>query len=261
MAGNSSYRDGFLTLAAVGIGLAACSNKQQVVQGECRPVHGADVCVWGETSGNALVAFGATVPVGAVENAPLDAPMVWPPASAAVIPLPEAVSSATGFKVMTLYWEAHGHPPGPYLVPHFDFHFNTISGDELSAIDCADSTKPGRLPAAYELPDVDIPGIGMLLGLCVPQMGMHALLGAELQAATTFQKTMLVGYYHGRPIFVEPMITRATLLERRSFSLDMPEVPDRPTSVRYPTTFRANYDSTAQTYKFVFSGLAAAGTP
>ena len=263
MAGNSQYRGDCLALAAVAmlVGLAACGNKQQVVQGECRPVHGADVCVWGETSGNVLVAFGATIPVGSVENAPADAPMVWPPVTAAVIPLPEAVSSATGFKVLTLYWEAHGHPPGPYLVPHFDFHFNTISADELSAIDCADSTRPGRLPAAYELPDVDIPGIGMLLGLCVPQMGMHALLGAELHAATTFQKAMLVGYYRGQPIFVEPMITRATLLERRSFSLDIPEVPDRPTSVRYPTTFRADYDSTAQTYKFVFSGLTAAGAP
>lgn len=263
MTGYSSYRGSFLALAAVGmlvIELAAC-NKQQVVHGECRPVNGADVCVWGETSGNALVAFGATVPVASVENAPADKPMVWPPVPAAVIPLPEAVSSATGFKVLTLYWEPHGHPPGPYLVPHFDFHFYTISADDVSAIDCADSTKPARPPAAYELPDVSIPELGTLHGLCVPKMGMHAMLGTELHAATPFQKTMIVGYYHGRPISVEPMITRATLLERRSFSLDIPEVPDRPTSVRYPTTFRADYDSLGQTYTFVFSGLTAAGAP
>ena len=207
------------------------------------------------------MAFGATVPIGSVQNAPADAPMVWPPVAAAVIPLPEAVSSATGFKVMTLYWEPHGHPPDPYFVPHFDFHFYTISADELSAIDCADSTKPVRPPVAYELPDVSVPQLGTLLGLCVPKMGMHAVRGAELHAATTFQKTMIVGYYRGRPIFVEPMITRATLLERRSFSLDIPEVPDRPTSERYPTTFRADYDSTAQMYKFVFSGLTAARAP
>jgi hypothetical protein len=240
--------------------LAGC-NKRQVVQGECRPVNGANVCVWGETSGNTLVAFGATIPVASVEGAPAEAPMVWPPASDAVIPLPEAVSSATGFKVLTLYWEPHDHPPGPYLVPHFDFHFNAISADELGAIDCADSTKPSQLPAAYELPDVSIPQLGTLLGLCVPKMGMHSLPGAELHAATLLQKTMIVGYYRGRPIFVEPMITRATLLERRSFSMDIPEVPDRPTGVRYPTTFRADYDSTAQTYRFVFAGLPPAGAP
>lgn len=263
MAGIPTYRGGFLALPAVGmllIGLAAC-NRRQVVQGECRPINGADVCTWGETTGGAVVAFGATVPVASAENAPADAPMAWPPASAAMIPLPEAVSAATGFKVLTLYWEPHGHPPGPYLVPHFDFHFYAYSADEVNAIDCADSTKPAQLPAAYELPDVDIPGVGMLRGLCVPTMGMHSLPAAELHGTTPFQKTMIAGYYHGQPIFVEPMITRATLLERRSFSLDVPEVPGRPANVRYPTTFRADYDSTAQAYKFVFSGLPAAGTP
>lgn len=260
MAWNSRHHGAFLAAAAIGvlvIGLGACS-KRQIVQGECRPVHGADVCTWGESSRNTLLAFGATVPVGAVENAPTDPPMVWPPVVAATIPLPEAVKSATGFDNLTVFWEAHGHPPGPYLVPHFDFHFNTIS---VGAIDCADSTKPGRLPAAYELPDVSIPQLGNLIGLCVPGMGMHAVPGAELHAATTFQKTMIVGYYHGRPIFVEPMITRATLLERRGFLLDIPDVPDRPAHVRYPTRFRADYDSTAQAYKFVFSDLAAAGAP
>jgi hypothetical protein len=242
------------------IGLTAC-NKQQVVQGECRPVNGASVCTWGETSGNTLVSFGATIPVAVAENAPTDAPMVWPPVANAVVPLPEAVSSATGFKVMTVFWEPHGHPPGPYLVPHFDFHFYANSADEVNAIDCADSTKPAQLPAAFELPDVNIPGVGMLLGLCVPGMGMHSLLGSELHASTLFQRTMIVGFYHGRPIFVEPMITAGTLLEKRSFSLDIPTVPNRPTGTRYPTTFRADYDSTAHAYKFVFSGLPAAGAP
>ena len=260
MAWNSRHPGGFLAgaaLAVLVIGLVACS-KRQVVQGECRPVHGADVCVWGERTGNTLLAFGATVPVGSVENAPADAPMVWPPVVAATIPLPEVVKSATGFDNLTVFWEAHGHPPGPYLVPHFDFHFNTIP---VGAIDCADSTKPGRLPAAYELPDISIPQLGNLIGLCVPGMGMHALLGAELNAPTVFQKTMVVGYYRGQPIFVEPMITRATLLERRSFLLNIPDVPDWPTNARYPTRFRADYDSTAQAYKFVFSDFTAAGAP
>lgn len=260
MAWNSRHQGGFVAGAAVGvlvIGLGACS-KRQIVQGECRPVHGADVCVWGESSGNTLLAFGATVPVASVENAPADAPMVWPPVVAATIVLPEGVKSATGFDNLTVFWEAHGHPPGPYLVPHFDFHFNTIP---VGAIDCADLTKPGRLPAAYELPDVSIPQLGDLIGLCVPGMGMHAVPAAELHAPTTFRKTMIVGYYQGRPIFVEPMITRATLMEQRSFLLAIPDVPDRPANVRYPTRFRADYDSTRQAYKFVFSAFTAAGAP
>ena len=260
MAFNSPRRSVGCALAVVGmlvIGTTAC-NRQQVVQGVCRSVHGADVCVWGETAGSGVVAFGATIPVASIENAPLDAPMVWPPVAAAVIPLPAAVTTATGFKVMTMYWEAHGHPPGAYLVPHFDFHFNTASADDLNAIDCADVTKPSQPPAAYELPDVPVPQLGTLVGLCVPKMGMHAAPHAELQLAS-FQKTMIVGYYHARPIFVEPMIARATLLERRSFTLDIPAVPGRPAGERYPTTFRADYDSTLKAYRFVFSGLTAAG--
>ena len=254
MVWNSRHRGSFFTGGAFGvlvIGLAACSQRL-IVQGECHPVNGADTCVWGEISGNTLVAFGATVPIRSVENAPADAPMVWPPVAAAAIPLPEAVRSATGFENLTIYWEPHGHPPGPYLTPHFDFHFNAIPIANVGAIDCADSTKPSRPPAGYELPDVSIPQIGNLIGLCVPKMGMHAVPGADLHATTLFEKTMLVGYYHGQPIFLEPMITRATLLERRSFALSIPNVPDRPANLRYPTRLRADYDSTAQGYRFVF---------
>ena len=64
---------------------------------------------------------------------------------------------------------------------------------------------------------------------------------------------MVIGYYHQKPIFFEPMIARATLLERRSFELRVPYVAGVPTAVRYPTQFRARYDSTAQSYTFEFA--------
>ena len=240
--------------------LAAC-NRQQVVPGECGKVSGADVCTWGEMSGNTLVAFGATVPIASIGNAAADAPMVWPPVVATVIPLPDAVQSGTGFRVLRVYWEAHGHPPGPFLVPHFDFHFYVVPPADVVAIDCADSLKPSALAAGYGLPDVTIPQIGTLRGLCVPQMGMHSLPETELRATQPFQKTMVVGYYHGQNIFVEPMVTRAILLERRSFTLDVPVVPGQPANTRYPTRFRADYDSTAQAYRFVFSEFTGSRAP
>ncbi|MGE3525439.1 MAG: hypothetical protein AB7I33_05915, partial [Gemmatimonadales bacterium] len=236
--------------------LTAC-NRTQLVQGDCRPANGADVCTWGETAGGTLVAFGATVPMTAIENAPDDAPMTWPPLATAVIPMPEAVRSATGFQSLTMFWEPHGHPPGPYLTPHFDFHFNTA---DVRPIDCADTTKPAQLPAGYALPDMTDPELGTLVGLCVPKMGMHALPQAALSDTAIFKAAMLVGYYHGQPVFLEPMIARATLLERRSFPLTWPAVPDHPAAVRMPATFRAEYDSTAQAYRFVFSGLTPAGS-
>jgi hypothetical protein len=253
-------------LAVLALAAGACAKEQavpeeQVVQGACQPVFGANVCAWDRMSGTTLTAFGATVPMQAIDSAPAEEPMVWPPVAAATIPLSQAARSATGFDNITVYWEAHGHPPAPYLVPHFDFHFNTIGTADIAAIDCADSTKPTQPPAGYELPDVAIPDMGTLIGLCVPHMGMHALPTSELQSTTPFEKTMIVGYYEGRPIFVEPMITRATLDARRDFSLTIPAVPNAPTTVHYPTSFAAQYDSTAQAYRFVFSGFGTTGTP
>jgi hypothetical protein len=256
------------TVAILAVVLPACAREQaeqagpaeQVVQGECRAVHRADVCAWDRMAGDSLVAFGLTVPMQVVDSAPMDAPMVWPPVAAATIPLSPAARAA-GFDNVTIFWENHGHPPAPYLVPHFDFHWNTVTSADLGAIDCADQTRPAHVPAAYELTDIDIPGLGTLVGLCVPQMGMHALASADLAAGTPFEQTMIVGYYAGRPIFVEPMITQGTLLSRRNFPLTVPAVPDGQPGVRYPTHFVAEYDSTAHAYRFAFSGLGAGGTP
>lgn len=63
---------------------------------------------------------------------------------------------------------------------------------------------------------------------------------------------MIVGYYGGRPIFVEPMVSRAQLLRRADFELAMPASPD---GVRYPTRFRAEYVTRSDAYRLVFSGF------
>lgn len=243
-------------LGAVVAGTGACT-KERLVQGECKPFNGGDICTWGRMSGTTLVAFGATVPVKSIENSPAEMPMVWPPKSDAVIGMPAEVLAATGFDHMNIFWEPHGHPPGPYLTPHYDFHFNSITREAVAAINCADSLKPAAVPAAYVLPDVLIPQLGTLIGLCVPGMGMHALPVAEMTGTEPFTRTMVVGYYHQKPIFVEPMIARATLLEKRTFGVDMPEVAGQPANVHTPATFEARYDSTAQAYQFTFSMAAA----
>ena len=86
-------------------------------------------------------------------------------------------------------------------------------------------------------------------------MGMHSMPDAELQAGKVFEKTMIVGYYKKNPIFIEPMITRATLLERKSFAIAVPDVPGKPSHARYPTQFRADFDQQTQAYRLVFSEL------
>ena len=127
----------------------------------------------------------------------------------------------------------------------------------MSDITCSDTTKPHRLPAGYELADVWVPGMGAMVGLCVPQMGMHAVDSTQLESSELFEKTMVVGYYQRRPIFLEPMITKKVLLRERSFTLEIPAVPDVPAGVRFPGAFTAVYDSSARAYKLTFTGFAA----
>jgi hypothetical protein len=240
---------------------AACASDGALVdvQGSCADVHGAQVCTWATTRGSSLVEAGAVVPIGSIENAPEHGPMTWPPAASAKIELPQSVRLQSGLSELTVFWESMGHPPGPYLTPHFDFHFYTIPSAEREAIDCTDLSKPAALPAAYGLPDVDLPpdmaqltGLPTLVGLCVPTMGMHSLLDSEMKGADTFRATMVVGYYRGKPIFIEPMVTRAMLMEKKSFDLAIPSVPGMGA---HPTRFRAEYDAAQSAYRFTFSAF------
>ncbi len=245
--------------------LAACAQEPVAIveaSRDCGDVFGGQVCTWTRMQGDVVVAAGADVPMATIENAPDEMPMAWPPTISARLPFPEASHAQTGLTELTVYWEAHGHPPGPYLTPHFDFHFYQIPGAERLAIDCADTTKPVELAAGYQLPDLDLPpemvemtGVSTLAGLCVPQMGMHSLLASELESTELFRGSMVLGYYHAAPVFVEPMLTKAMLMERQSFDMAIPTIPG--STGAYPRTFRAEFDPAADAYHFTFSDFAA----
>ncbi len=250
-------------LPGVLLALAACARETPVteVAGECGDFFQSQVCTWARMQGDSVLAVGATVPVAGIENAPADHQMTWPPAASATLALPAAAQAGSGLTHVTLYWEPMGHPPGPYLTPHFDFHFYTVSQADRTAMDCKDLSKPAALPDGYALPDVVLPpelvsmvGTDTLIGLCVPGMGMHSLPASELTSTEIFQGTIVVGYYGGKPIFVEPMIAKAKMLEAKSFELPIPTVPGM--AGNYPRGFRAEFDSTARSYRFTFSAFA-----
>ena len=250
--------------AMLAISLGACAREVPIVetQGECGIVFQGQVCTWARMQGDSVIDLGALVPVASIENAPADHPIAWPPAPVVALALPAAAQQATGLTHLTIFWEVMGHPPGPYLTPHFDFHFYTVSQDQRMAMDCADLSKPAALPAGYSLPDVTMPppmaamiGASTLVGLCVPQMGMHSLLTTELEGTDPFRGTMVIGYYQGKPIFIEPMISKAMLLEQRPFDLAIPEIPGL--AGNRPRSFRAEYDGQQRAYRFVFSNFAA----
>jgi len=253
------------TALLVAAALAACAGKPQVteVKGACADAFGAQVCTSATMQGDQVVDVRATIPLASIEGAPAEAPEAWPPVAVARLASPVSAQGQSGIHELTMYWEAHGHPPGPYLTPHFDFHFYLEPAETVAAIDCKDLSKPASLPAGYTLPDVDMPpemakviGTPTLVGLCVPQMGMHSVPTAELESGKTFTGDMIVGYYAGRPIFLEPMLTKALLMKKASFSYAIPSVPGM--TGPHPTTFRADWDAKAQAYHFVWSGFSKA---
>ncbi len=66
---------------------------------------------------------------------------------------------------------------------------------------------------------------------------------------------MMLGYYAGNPIFFEPMVSRARLLQASDFELDVPAVQGLPAGVEYPSELRAEYDAAGKQYRLVFSGF------
>lgn len=230
------------------------------VQGSCADVHGGQVCTFATLAGSGdVVEVGVTIPLTTIAQAPQDAEMKWPPEAHAMLQLPAEAASATGLQLLTIFWEPHGHPPGPYMTPHFDFHFYNVARPVIDAIDCKDVRKPAALPAGYILPDEEIPGLGTLVGICVPGMGMHSLPEREFTGTATFTGTMVLGYYQEAPIFIEPMISKEKLMARQSFELEIPADAGS-NGTKYPERFRAEYDAATDAYRFVFAGFTRAAT-
>ncbi len=250
-------------LALAAFLVSGCAREVPIVevQGDCGAVFKGQICTWSRTKGDSVVDAGAVVPVSSIEGAPADAQMAWPPVAEAKLKLPAAVQAKTGFTQLTVFWEPMGHPPAPFMTPHFDFHFYLVPPGEEMTYDCKDLTKPANLPAAYTLPDMELPpdmakmiGVSTLVGVCVPNMGMHSLPISEMERKDTFTGDMVIGYYQGKPIFIEPMLTKAMLMEKKSFDLTIPTVPGL--GGNYPRAFHAEYDEKQQSYRFIFSGFA-----
>lgn len=251
-------RAGTVPVLVIALAVAACAAQEppppQTVQGECADVFGGQVCSWADLDGaGAVTAFGVTVPMRVVDSAPAEMVMAWPPVANATLRMPAQVTETLGVDHFTFFWEAHGHPPGAFLTPHFDFHFYNIATAAREAMDCTDTSKPATLTPGYILPDEEIPGLGLLVGLCVPAMGMHSGPADEFARTDLFDGTMIVGYYQGAPIFFEPMIAKHHLARRQSFDVAMPVVPGVPAGVRYPARFRAEYDAATDAYQFRFA--------
>jgi hypothetical protein len=180
----------------------------------------------------------------------------------------------TPYKFVQFDWNPMGHEPaGVYDLPHFDFHFYTVSKDVRASILPSDpqyAAKAANFPAAeYRAPfyiDAATPAGITPAQASVPQMGLHWLdvRSPELQGMAgnpagfkPFTKTFIYGSWDGQFIFDEPMITRAYIMEKRTATdaAVRDEIVPVPTAQRYspagyyPSAYRIAWDAQAKEYR------------
>jgi len=177
--------------------------------------------------------------------------------------LPQEAKS-TGFDHVMLDWNPVGHEPVQiYTLPHFDFHFYTITDAAQMAMTPADPQFNAKLEV---LPPEAYRPVGMIkLPGGVPMMGAHWAdpTSPELLPAPntqTFTRTFLYGSYDGHFIFYEPMITRAHLESLKgvpgsSITSQIKVAPSVEHPGSYPTQYTISWDATAKEYRVAIDKL------
>ena len=171
-----------------------------------------------------------------------------------VIPLPAEAASA-GYDHIGVNWNPHGHiPKGVYDKPHFDFHFYMITPDERHKITAVGDD----LARAHKAPPADFMPAGYVLppGTEVADMGAHAIdPKADEFTPKGFTKTFIYGFYDGRMIFVEPMMTKAYLETKPNdlIAVALPQKYSRPGD--YPTHYGVKYDEARREYDISLEDL------
>ncbi len=191
-----------------------------------------------------VVRVGYTVPVKAFLDAPVNAPFQ----DDLVLEMPKVARDQTILNHVRVNWLTAGHSPDPYGEPHFDMHFQRGTLDEVDAIDCkADMRMPPAtaLPQGYGAPE-----------LCVNAMGMHSWPKAD--KGTDWTGSIIMGFWATKVSFIEPMISKAKLLAKKTFSLPI----NKPASTGgahtlYPRRMTAAYDAATDSYAFDLDQLEA----
>jgi hypothetical protein len=160
---------------------------------------------------------------------------------------PEAKSA--GYDHAELDWNPNGHDPVQiYGYPHFDFHFYLVGADELSKIVAGPDTvavDPQYIPKDY------ISGV-----MAVPNMGVHWVdtLSSEFQGQK-FTTTFIYGFYHGKMLFVEPMITKEFLETHPNISMPVKQPAAFQLPASYPTKYGVHYDGDKKEFTVSLEGL------
>jgi hypothetical protein len=186
-----------------------------------------------------VVKVGVTIPVAAFADAPNGAPFQ----DDLVLEMPKVARDTTMLNHVRVNWLTQGHGPDPYGEPHFDMHFHRGTIAEVDTIDCkADTRNPPAaiIPEGYGLPE-----------LCVNAMGQHSWPKAD--KGSTWEGSIIMGFFATKVAFIEPMISKAKLLEKKTFSLEIAK-PSKTNgaATRYPRMMTASWDDATKSYAFEF---------
>jgi hypothetical protein len=237
-----------LSLATL-VSLAACGSDSDTAPAAPQELRGAAVAVGNGTAytyvvngSNGPASIGIALTPAALQGLPATDAM-WD------LPLPSGVTVAP-FDHAMLNWNAQGHPPEPYMVPHFDFHFYTITPSAQSAILAGPDTM--TVPPQY-VPQDYVSGV-----MAVPDMGVHWIdsTAAELHGHP-FDKTFIYGFYHGNMVFVEPMVTLAYLASQPSATAAVKQPQAFAQPGRYPAEYSVRYDAATNTIRVSIDSLVA----
>jgi len=169
--------------------------------------------------------------------------------------VPSPPGPKTGIDHVVIDWNPHGHPPPEiYGLPHFDFHFYMVDRKHQLAIAFP---KEDKDPATRVTNKALIaPGYEVVPMTAVPEMGVHAINPASPEFhGKRFTATFLYGYYNGRLIFLEPMITRAFLRSHPNVSFPIPTPAKFSYPGYYPTRYAVRYAPAHRTYVIELYGF------
>jgi hypothetical protein len=165
-------------------------------------------------------------------------------------------AARTPYRFVELDWNPGGHePPGIYDLPHFDFHFYTITQAERDAIDPSDPNfqkKTENLPAdGYMTSNYVAP-----MMTAVPKMGLHWVDPASPElSGQKFTRTFIYGSWDGQTIFWEPMVTREFILSRPSFQTPVMQPRRVATPGYYPKGYSVRWDEQKKEYRIALTEL------
>ncbi|CAM3500270.1 hypothetical protein POKO110462_05890 [Pontibacter korlensis] len=190
-----------------------------------------------EMTGTRLTGLGIAVSESAMNSLPDEMQVL-------ILPLPELTPNMPTKLVMVDYYPAGHEPDGIYDVPHFDFHFYTITNQERMAILPENEEELNNFPDPAFLPE-DYVQAG-----AVPFMGMHWVdsTSPELNGEP-FTHTYIYGSYNGRIIFQEPMVATSFFTEGVDVTAPIKQPQRWDPSGLYPTSYSVYHDTRNDLYK------------